>query len=411
MGKNTVIVVGGGASGLTASIVAARQGAKVILLERMNRIGKKILATGNGRCNITNMNLTIDNYHGTNPEFALPALNKFDVEKTINFFKELGVYPKLENGYVYPYSNQASSVLNILRYEVERLGVNIICEEEAKEIIIKKNQFIVKTSKNKYYGTKVILSTGGKSSPNLGSNGSGLKLARELGHTIIKPIPGLVQLEAKEKYLKQIKGVKIQGKITLCNQNEKVTVEKGEILFTDYGLSGIPVLQLSRFAGKLIENNKNPHVFIDFMPEENKRSLDNLLIERFKNMPFKTLGEGLEGLFNKRLIPVLVKISDCSLNKSLNQLTKEERIKLVENIKNLRLNIIGTRQWHQSQVTVGGVSTEEINPNTMESKKVPNLFFSGEIIDIDADCGGYNLQWAWSSGYLAGFFSTNNDRK
>jgi hypothetical protein len=401
MGKNSLVIVGGGASGLVAAIVAARAGAKVTLLERMNRIGKKILATGNGRCNLTNMDMTPKAFHGSHPEFVLPALNRLDVENTLLFFEELGIYPRIEKGYVYPYSNQATSVLDVLKYEVERLGVNIHCEEEVTDIIMNKNQYVVLTRENKYYGAKVILCSGGQSTPELGSNGSGFDMARKLGHKVIKPYPGLVQLKAQEAFLKQIKGVKVLGHVHLYIDEEFIKSEAGEILFTDYGLSGIAILQLSRYVGQGLSQDNKIKVVLDMMPEYETEALNELFINRFAKMPHKNLEESLIGLFNKRLIPVIIKEANCSLHQPISQLTKDERNGLIQVIKTMSFEIIGTQTWSHSQVTTGGVSTDEVDPNTLESKLHPNLYFAGEVLDIDGDCGGYNLQWAWSSAYLA----------
>ncbi|TCT17066.1 hypothetical protein EDC18_101362 [Natranaerovirga pectinivora] len=402
MGKNTVAIIGGGASGLVAGIVSARGGAKVTIIERMDRLGKKILATGNGRCNLTNTVLSVDHFNGENPKFSMPVLSAFDVEKTIEFFNGLGIYPRVENGYVYPYSNQASSVLDVLRQEIEQLKINVVYEEEVKEIEKKKNQFIIHTNGNKYYTNKVILCAGGNSTPNLGSNGSGFDLAKKLGHRIVSPYPALVQIKASENYLKRIKGVRVIAKLHLYIDDTLKREEVGEVLFTDYGLSGIPILQISRYIGEAINNGKKIKVLLDLIPELETEALDKILVERFTNMPYKSIEDNLIGLLNKKLIPIITHLSDIKDNQPVSQISKSQRHKLIESIKNLTFNITGTNDWNQSQVTVGGVATDEVDPNTLESKIHPNLYFAGEILDIDGDCGGYNLQWAWSSGYIAG---------
>ncbi|TCK98239.1 hypothetical protein EDC19_0659 [Natranaerovirga hydrolytica] len=408
MGKNTVTVIGGGASGLVASIICARAGAKVTLIERMNQLGKKILATGNGKCNLTNTNLTPNHYNGNQPKFVISTLNQFNVEDTLNFFKDLGIYPRIDNGYVYPYSNQASAVLEVLQYEVDRLKVKVIYEEEVNSVTKNNNQFMIHTNKSKYYAHKVILSTGGQSYPNLGSNGSGYKIAEQLGHTLVKPYPGLVQLKAKADYFKRIKGVRVNGSLSLYNDNRLVKKEYGEILFTDYGLSGIATLQISRFIKENIKDNKIK-VCLDLMPELEEDVLDQLLIQRFEQMPYKTIEQSLVGLINNKLIPIIIKESKGNPNEKVSQLSKNIRHNLVKQLKEWIVYITGTNNWDQSQVTVGGISTDEIHPNTLESKLIEHLYFTGEVMDIDGDCGGYNLQWAWSTGYIAGLSATNKN--
>jgi predicted Rossmann fold flavoprotein len=402
MAKNKIIIIGGGASGLVAGIVAARNGAKVTILERKDRIGKKILATGNGRCNLTNMNCLPDNFHGGNNEFIKSILDQFNVNKTLKFFTELGIYPVNLNGKVYPNSLQANSVLDVIRFELERLKVIIDCNSEVVSIEKNKN-FIVYTKDNKkYYGNKIILATGGKSSPDLGSNGSGFNIAKSLGHTIKNPIPSLVQLKSNAAFLKQLKGVKINGLAKIVDENNHLMREEyGEILFTDYGISGPPILQISRIASEYIYKNKTVFVDIDFFNQLSYEELDQLLVNRFTSMPYKIIQDNFIGLINKRLINIIIKETGISLNKKSSDIKKEERHKLVNILKQFRLKITGTNQWNQSQVTAGGVITNEINYD-LESKQMKNIYLTGEIIDVDGDCGGYNLQWAWSTGAIAG---------
>ncbi|MCT4544068.1 MAG: NAD(P)/FAD-dependent oxidoreductase [Vallitalea sp.] len=402
MAKNKIIIIGGGASGLVAGIVAARNGAKVTILERKDRIGKKILATGNGRCNLTNMNCLPDNFHGGNNEFIKSILDQFNVNKTLKFFTELGIYPVNLNGKVYPNSLQANSVLDVIRFELERLKVIIDCNTEVVSIEKNKN-FIVYTKDNKkYYGNKIILATGGKSSPDLGSNGSGFNIAKSLGHTIKNPIPSLVQLKSNAAFLKQLKGVKINGLAKIVDENNNLMREEyGEILFTDYGISGPPILQISRIASEYIYKNKTVFVDIDFFNQLSYEELDQLLVNRFTSMPYKIIQDNFIGLINKRLINIIIKETGISLNKKSSDIKKEERHKLVNILKQFRLKITGTNQWNQSQVTAGGVITNEINYD-LESKQMKNIYLTGEIIDVDGDCGGYNLQWSWSTGAIAG---------
>ncbi|QUI23524.1 NAD(P)/FAD-dependent oxidoreductase [Vallitalea pronyensis] len=403
MAKNKIIIIGGGASGLMAAIVAARRGAKVTLLERKDRVGKKILATGNGRCNMTNVHCTYKCFHGGHHTFIEGILKAFNVTDTMSFFQELGIHPTITaSGKVYPRSLQAGSVLDVLRHEVERLKVTVLCDEEVIKIEQNK-QFVVYTKQNnKYYGHKIILATGGKSTPDLGSNGTGYELAKAMGHTVIRPIPSLVQLKSDAPFLKQLKGVKITGKASILDERDHILREEyGEILFTDYGVSGPPILQVSRIASDRINNNKNVYLSLDLMSDLSKKELDKALIERLTGMPYKTIQDNFIGFINKRMIPVLLKETGIAPNKKAADISKQERQNLVIWLKGLKLHIHGTHQWNQSQVTAGGVKTTEIDHQTLESNKMPGIYYCGELLDVDGDCGGYNLQWAWSSGYVA----------
>lgn len=403
-----IVIVGGGAAGITAAIAAREKGAEVTVLERKERIGKKILATGNGRCNLTNTDLGISHYHGKNPKFAYGALTRFDYQQTIDFFERLGIAHKVEaGGKVYPVSNQASSVLDVMRYELERIGVDVICEAEVKEI--KKNDknrqpfSVVMGDGTKHQAHRVIIATGGKASPNLGSNGSGYTLARSLGHDIVEPFPALVQLKLASNFLKQIKGIKFDGDAEIIVNNKVIAGARGEILFTEYGISGPPIFDLSRKAGEYLQKGTAVWlkvVLVNFLsPEE----LDRLLVKRFSEQPQKPLSFNFVGFLNKRLAPVILRAAGIEdVNKAAGHVAAEERGKISKILQDWRFEITGTTSWPAAQVTAGGVDVKDINQQTMESKIVPGLYFAGEVMDVDGDCGGYNLQWAWSSGYVAG---------
>lgn len=404
-GSKTVVVVGGGASGLIAAIFAKRKGAKVIILERMDRVGKKILATGNGRCNLTNQNLTTENYFGTNPKFVYTALNNFGYLETLSFFEELGVSCKLEEGgKVYPVCDQASAVLDVLRDEVERLGIIVKNNCEVKSIVKEKKEFkILALDGNYQKADKVILATGGKASPSLGSNGTGYLLAKELGHKIISPFPALVQLKLNSPYLKSLKGVKFIGKAKLLYGDRLVQEAEGEILFTDYGISGPPILSLSRKAGEGLNLKKEVFLKINLVSWQDSQQLKEYLSQRFKAQAHKTVSFGLVGFLNKRLIPAVLKEAGITdLNKTMSQAGLKERKALEEILQNWRFEVAGLNSWQQAQVSAGGVLVSEVNPKTFSSKKVEGLYLVGELLDIDGACGGYNLQWAWASGAIAG---------
>ncbi len=401
-------VIGGGASGLMAAVAAARSGAEVAIYEKLNRVGKKILATGNGRCNYTNMYMSIDRYHGKNVKLAENALNFFDLDKTLDFFEGLGINPYVgELGKVYPSSLQASSVLDVLRYEVKRLRVEEITDFEVMELRKNKDKFSIIGRDAAYEADRVILATGGKASPQLGSDGKGYELAKAFGHKIIEPFPALVQLKLNGKYFKRIAGIRFDGTVKGFTDKKLIREDEGEILFTDYGISGPPVLQISR---KVIEElNKGRKVFlcVDMFPESSKVELYDLLSRRFNKIGYKSIEDGLVGFINKKLIPVvLMEAGFENLQKNCGRLNKKEIFKIIDILKEWKFEVTGHNTWQQAQSTAGGVDMSEVNPKTLESAKVKGLYLSGEILDVDGDCGGFNLQWAWSSGYTAGYFSS-----
>lgn len=409
MSVKRIAIVGGGAAGLVASIVASRKGSEVYIFERLDRVGKKILATGNGRCNITNVNTDITRFHGKDTEFANGALKQFDVSATIEFFEKLGVKCKVEDGgKVYPYSEQASSVLDVLRYEAERLGVVELCGYYVNQIRQKKGGFeIIIKDKESMMVDQIIIATGGKASPNLGSNGSGYDLVMPFGHKIIETFPTLVQLKLDATFLKALKGVKFEGAVTLGLGNKALQTENGEILYTDYGISGPPIFQLSRKAGEQIAEGKKPWLTVDMFCDFQYGELIEILKKRMDNGCEKPLDFSFVGLINKRLIPILLKAAGIvDIHKHCKEVSEEELKNICHKLKMWKFEVIGTQSWTEAQVTAGGIDIKDVNPNTMESKLVKGLYFAGEILDIDGDCGGFNLQWAWSSGYIAGKYAS-----
>ena len=409
MSAKRIAIIGGGAAGLVASIAASGKGSKVYILERLDRVGKKILATGNGRCNITNMNTDISRFHGKDAGFISEALKQFDVSTTIGFFENLGVKCKVEEGgKVYPYSDQASSVLDVLRYEAERLGVVELCGYYVSQIRPKKSGFeIVIKDKECLVVDRVIIAAGGKASPNLGSNGSGYELVKPLGHKLVEAFPALVQLKLDAPFLKALKGVKFDGEVTLGLGNKSLQSEQGEILYTDYGISGPPIFQLSRRAGEQLAADKKPWLTVDMFCDSSYEDLMEILIKRMNNADEKPLDFSFVGLINKRLIPILLKASGIvDIHKPSKEVTKEELQSICHKLKMWKFEVIGTQSWTEAQVTAGGIEVKDVNPITMESKLVKGLYFAGEILDIDGDCGGFNLRWAWSSGHIAGEYAS-----
>lgn len=389
-----VAVIGGGASGLTAAIAAAENGNRVTIFEKNDRVGRKILSTGNGRCNMTNINADITNYYGKNPKFVMGAMSRFWVRETLDFFSSLGIWHRVEdNGKVYPYSNQASAVLDALRMKTEELGVKVKTGCEIKSVAKDKNGFLVKTYNGESFtADAVIVAAGGKAAPDLGSNGSGYDILKSFGHKIMPVRPSLVQIKTETEVVKKLKGIKIQGSVMLGN-----AVESGEILFTEYGLSGPPIFSISsRFNGQ-------EYICLDIIPEYSKEQLAAMLTERAYRAPKTTLENFFVGVLNKRVGQALLKYLKIEpLSRYAATLTEKDIEKIAGTIKEWRFKTDGTMSWNNAQTTKGGADTSEFNPNTMESKLVKGLYAAGEVLDIDGDCGGYNLQWAWSSGMLAG---------
>lgn len=409
MGKK-IIIVGGGASGLIAGIVAARNGAKVTILEQESRIGRKILVTGNGRCNIANKYIGKKDFHSDSENIFQSIYNQFDIKATIEFFAEIGVeILMLEDGKLYPFSLQAASVLNVLRMEIERLKVRVICNEKVENIQIDK-KITVYTKKNKYYAEKLILATGGSSKPSLGSNGSGYLLAKILNIAVTQTYPSLVQLKSDYSYLRHLKGTKIMANISVFVEKKKRRTEYGELLFTEYGVSGPPILQLSREASKAVNIDLNlASLEIDFMPNISETDLEVLLSKRIKSMPYKSLEDFFVGLLPKQLIVPIIKDNNLELNNKAANITKSDRGKLVNWLKHFHMRITGTKQWENSQVTAGGVDCNYVRKETLEVSGYNSVYICGELLDIDGDCGGFNLQWAWSSGYVAGLFASKEN--
>lgn len=406
--SRTVVVIGAGAAGLMAGITAAKQGAKTILIEQNNIVGKKVGITGKGRCNITNtcsVDQLIKNTPG-NGKFLFSAYNSFDNEDMMRVIQEWGLEIKEERGgRVFPKSDSAIEVRNLFSKVFKRAGGILKLDEKVLDIYTFEDKVqSVKTNKAIYQADAVIIATGGVSYPVTGSNGDGHKFATKTGHKVTALLPALVPLETAETWCKEVMGLSLKNvNATLLINGKKKASEFGEMLFTHFGVTGPIVLSISRTASKALYNEKKEIILeLDLKPALSVEKLDNRIQRDFEKYKNKQLGNALKELLPQKLIAVVIRESNIEETKVVNQITKEERMELVKTLKHLRLTITGTRPIAEAIVTAGGVSTKDIQPKTMESKKIKGLYFAGEVIDIDAYTGGYNLQAAFSTGYVAG---------
>lgn len=396
-----VTVIGAGASGLTAAINSARHGAKVLLIEKMDRVGKKLLATGNGRCNISNSKLSSSRYHGTCTHLLKSVMADYGGDATRRFFAEIGIEYRQDEDRLYPYSLQASSVLDILRYEVARQGIQCITGCMVQDII-PGDSFSIQTSEGLFQSHRVILAAGGKASSKLGSAGEGFEIARKLGIQVSRLFPALVKLRCESPYLKRLAGVKVeQGVANVWVEQKMLRQEEGEILFTPDGLSGPPILQLSRCAAQGLAEKKEVLIILDLFPSMEEEQLFQMLRGRTRRLGYKTVEESFNGLLHKKLTPVLLACAGLDGTRGSGTLSNHELWRLVKQMKAMKFPVTATGPWQEAQVTAGGIIAKEVT-GALEAKRYPGLFFSGEVLDIDGDCGGFNLQWAWSSGLLAG---------
>jgi len=400
-----VIVIGGGASGLVAAINAKKVGNDVLLIERNPSCGKKILVTGNGRCNYFNEDNSLIHYHSSNDADLINIITEEKLKEALSFFESIGIIPKKKNGYYYPMSNQAISIVNALVLEAENVGVEIKNNILVKNIIKENEKFKVKTDYEDYHCDKVIIATGSYAAPKTGSDGMGYKFLNDLGHSMIKVLPALTQLKSDDKITSDWDGVRNEAAVTLCIDNECVKQETGEIMLTDYGVSGICIFNLSGIAAKALDSNKKVDVKINFLSNLEIDDINTAVkwFDEYTNRVLnRTISELLDGILNYKLVNAILKRVNIKKDVYWNNLKEEEKELLVNNLINLDLKIKGANSFDKAQVCSGGIPLEEINLNKMESKKVENLFVCGELLDVFGDCGGYNLTWAWVSGMLAG---------
>lgn len=412
--KFDIAVIGGGASGMMAAITASRLKKSVVLIEKNTELGRKILATGNGRCNLTNKFTKADRYHGGNPKFIEQVLTQFDQFKTLKFFEDLGLVLKEENlGRIFPRTDEAKTVVNALIYELEKNKVEVILNDQARKIetsplLSNEGQGEVKSTDNTFKITlqsgktiqseKLIITTGGQAAPHLGTSGDAYYWLKNMGHTVTPLYPALVPMEIKENWIKDLQGLKIEAKVSTSIDGKIVYEKTGDALFTHFGVSGPAAMAQ---AG-VIENNieKNIKIHIDLFPNETIKELDGKLVKIIEANGAKQLKNTLAGLIPSNLAEAILKNLDINPDKKSAEISKLDRAKIAETLKNIELTVSGVRPFKEAQVTHGGVNLDEVDVDTLESKIVPNLYLAGEVLDVDGDSGGFNLQWAWSSGHL-----------
>ena len=390
-----IAIVGGGAAGLMAAAYLAQnsENKKIILFEKNDRVGKKLITTGNGRCNISNSGNLNNRYHGAK-SFAESCFKAFGREETLDFFKEIGIPTvELEDNKLYPMSLQAGSVVDQLRFAAEE-KVEICCGCAIDEVF--DGDYVLYSSLGEIRAHSVLIACGGRAAANTGSDGNGYKLLEAFGHRLSRTFPAIVQITTDISKIKALTGIKCDAVVTASSGGKK-RVERGEILFTEYGLSGPPILQVSR----LISMRGKGEISLDLIPDISQKQLTEEIIRRINCFSTRNCGELLSGIFHKRIGQTIVKCSGISLSSPIKSLTAEDASGISYMAKNFCLAATGTKPWNMAQVTAGGIDPFDFDSETMESRLYERLFAAGEILDIDGDCGGFNLQWAWTSGALA----------
>ncbi len=405
-----ILIAGAGASGMMAAIRAARAGARVTLLERKDRPGKKLLSTGNGRCNLTNMDQREEYYRCDQAGFPSQVLARFPVMDTLEFFEGLGILAKSRNGYIYPNSDQALSVLEALLGELKVLGVKIICQTPVTRAGKKGDTFFVYSGDRKFQGQALILAAGSRAAPVTGSDGSGYELASGFGHRLITPLPALVQLRCGEKHYKRLAGVRAEARVSLYGNGKFLASDQGELQLTDYGISGIPTFQVSRYASVALHRKQEVKARIHFLPQMDEGQVRDMLDRRRRHMKAGNCLQFMNGLLNSKLSAVLLNLAGIREDQPVTSVTKAGWDQLFTQLTNYETQITAANSFDHAQVCRGGVDTRQVRENTLESRLVPGLYFCGELLDVDGICGGYNLQWAWSSGAVAGQNAAKGDR-
>lgn len=412
--KTTVAVIGGGAAGMMAAIEAARAGAIVTLIEKNPQLGKKLATTGNGRCNYTNLDMSDrigGKFRGFHPEFAAPALDALPPEAVLDWFRAIGVEPRFRGSYVYPNSDQASAVVDALREELHRLSVKVHYNAEVKSIQrVEKDAgyFLIQCTDAVVKADRVILAAGSKAAPKTGSNGDGYFIARKLGHTIVPYVPALCGIRCAGDAFRALAGIRTEAVLELSVDGLCVDREAGELQLVDYGISGIPVFQLSRYAAYALQEGKKAAVYINFLPgftneaEDPRECALRLYRQRQERLAGRKMESFFTGLLHQKLGQLLLRMASVRPELPVAELSEKQLRSLASLSVRFKAECVEMNGFLQAQVVAGGVDTTEVDPCTMASRLVPGLYFAGEVLDIDGICGGYNLQWAWASGFVAG---------
>lgn len=400
--RRKVAVIGGGAAGMTAAIEAARAGAEVTVYEHL-KLGKKILATGNGKCNLGNLDLKPEYYHSSCMDRVRLCLDRFGIDQTIAFFEGMGLCLKEKNGYLYPLAEQAAVVLQLLEAELQRRKVKVLLEENI-EAIRPGRSILIKTKNGKAFYDAVILACGSKAAPKTGSDGSGYDLAKSLGHKIQPILPSLVQLRCHDSFCKSLAGIRSEARIHIYEGKKQLFMEQGELQLTDYGISGIPVFQLSGAVNRYLYQNPKAELVakVDFFPELSEKAYKELQEKRLKCFADeRSVEDFFRGMLNQKLMQLLIKLAGLKPEQAVKQADKKKLAQVFALCRGLEFHIKESNGFENAQVCTGGVDLREVT-DELESVYAKNVYFAGELLDVDGRCGGYNLQWAWTSGSIAG---------
>lgn len=403
-----ICVVGGGASGMIAAIAAAKNGANVYILEKNDRVGKKILSTGNGKCNLTNLDFSIDKYNSTNNKKLAKFFDLFNEKSTISFFGECGLMLKNKSGYIYPSCEQASVVLDVLRHMLDVFAIKVITDAGVTNIRKEGSSFVIKADKE-YIADRVIIACGSLASlgkKELSTSGiTGFELAKRFGHNIVDVLPALVQVECYEDFFSQIAGVRADACITLYDENNAIARESGELQLTNYGISGIPVFQLSGLISRELNDKKKLYAVIDFMQELDEEAFSEFIRARISSFKGESIESYFLGMLNKKICSLIMKLNGLKPTDTVREEIYDELFKVSVMMKQFVVSIKSPKGIENAQVCTGGVSLDEVD-DTLMSNMVEGLYLCGEMLDVDGKCGGYNLQWAWTSGFIAGSYAS-----
>lgn len=409
--QTRIAIIGAGASGMTAAITAARNGADVTLFEKNDRVGKKILATGNGKCNLSNLEFGVEHYYCADKDKLDKLFTIFPVCEAISFFESIGLMIKNKNGYLYPYSEQASSVLDVLRMELERCGVRTVTATEIVDAAYCEENKIFRLKDREgrsYCFNRVIIACGSPASLKKGEGLKGYELAKHFGHKINSTVPGLVQLRSDDNFIKALAGVRCQAELKLMIDGQEAVKETGELQFTEYGISGIPVFQMSRIAAYALREKKSVTVLVNFLPDLEQEVFACVSRLRYEAQPDKTLEDYLTGTLNKKINMVMIKLAGLKPGIKAGDAGWKKIWQMMQMYRSFVIHISKVNSMENAQICAGGVDFGEVSAR-LESELVRGLYFAGEVLDVDGKCGGYNLQWAWTSGYVAGLYAAGGD--